>query len=380
MARGFIVKRGSSYRVMVSYTDDYGKRVQVTGTATSSPKAEKLKTALLSEIDKGNYVKSSKLSVKAYLTQWVDDYVTPNLSPNTAETYRFIAKKHIIPALGDVALSKLRPQLVQSLYSEKLKSGLSHATVQKIHNILHKCLENAVRTGLIMRNPLVGVDCPKVQRREMTTMNETDIHLLLDYAQSSPYYSLFYTLIFTGLRRGEALALKWGDVDLLLLKASINKSLSYLNTPKDGSRILLKAPKTAKSRRFISITPSNAIVLREYHETTDRKRQSIGLPPLTDNDFVFCTFNDGNPYLPNSITHAWIKLTRRCGLPGKRLHDCRHSYASLLLRQNVHPSVVANQLGHASVRTTLDIYSHSIPALQEAAAMKFDDIVIGKQA
>jgi integrase len=121
-------------------------------------------------------------------------------------------------------------------------------------------------------------------------------------------------------------------------------------------------------------------VLREYHETTDRKRQSIGLPPLTDNDFVFCTFNDGKPYLPNSITHAWIKLTRRCGLPGKRLHDCRHSYASLLLRQNVHPSVVANQLGHASVRTTLDIYSHSIPALQEAAAMKFDDIVIGKQA
>lgn len=193
MARGFIVKRGSSYRVMVSYTDDYGKRVQVTGTATSSPKAEKLKTALLSEIDKGNYVKSSKLSVKAHLTQWLDDYVTPNLSPNTAETYRFIAKKHIIPALGDVALSKLRPQLVQNLYSEKLKEGLSHATVQKIHNILHKCLENAVRTGLIMRNPLVGVDCPKVQRREMTTMNETDIHLLLDYAQSSPYYSLFYT-------------------------------------------------------------------------------------------------------------------------------------------------------------------------------------------
>jgi len=380
MARGFIVKRGNGYRVMVSYTDDYGKRVQVTGTASSSPKAEKLKTALLAEIDKGNYQKPSKLTVKAHFTQWLDDYVTPNLSPSTTDTYRFITKKHIIPVLGDVALSKLRPQLVQNLYSEKLKSGLSHATIQKIHNILHKCLENAVRTGLIMRNPLVGVDCPKIQRREMTTMNEVDIHLLLDYARNSEYYPLFYTLIFTGMRRGEALALKWGDVDLKMLKVSVNKSITYLNEERDGSRILVKAPKTAKSRRFISITPSNGEVLEEYLKTINLKRKALKLGAMKDDDYVFCTFKDGKPYLPNSITHAWIKLTRRCGLPGKRLHDCRHSYASLLLRQNVHPSIVANQLGHASVRTTLDIYSHSIPALQETAALKFDDIVIGKPA
>ena len=103
------------------------------------------------------------------------------------------------------------------------------------------------------------------------------------------------------------------------------------------------------------------------------------MPLLTDDNFVFSTF-DGKPFLPNSVTHAWIKLVRRCGLPGRRLHDCRHSYATLLLRQNVHPSIVANQLGHASVKTTLDIYSHSIPALQEAAAVKFDDIVIGKKS
>jgi len=94
MARGFIVKRGNGYRVMVSYTDDYGKRVQVTGTASSSPKAEKLKTALLAEIDKGNYQKPSKLTVKAHFTQWLDDYGTPNLSPSTTDTYRFITKKH----------------------------------------------------------------------------------------------------------------------------------------------------------------------------------------------------------------------------------------------------------------------------------------------
>jgi len=276
-------------------------------------------------------------------------------------------------------LTALRPQSVQSLYSDKVKSGLSNATVQKIHNILHKSLENAVKTGLIVGNPLSAVECPKVQRRGMTTMNETDIHLLLDYAQTSPYYSLFYTLIFTGMRRSEALGLKWSDVDLLMLKISINRSLTYLNTPREGSRILLKSPKTSKSRRFISITPSNAVVLHEYRQSQNKTRQSLGMALLADGDFVFSIF-DGKPFLPNSVTYAWIKLVRSCGLPGRRLHDCRHSYATLLLRQNVHPSIVANQLGHASVKTTLDIYSHSIPALQEAAAAKFDEIVIGKKA
>jgi len=256
-----------------------------------------------------------------------------------------------------------------------VSNSLTFLSLKHLAN-LNQMLENAVKTGLIMRNPLTAVECLTVTRHEITTMNEIDIHLLLEYARKSPYYQLFYTLMFTGMRRGEALALKWEDVDLLLLKISINKSMCYLNTANQGARILIKPPKTAKLRRFISITPSNAVVLREYYQKQNEKRQSLGLPVLTDNDFVFATY-DGKPYLPNSITHAWIKLTRHAGLPGVRLHDCRHGYASLLLRQNVHPSIVANQLGHASVRTTLDIYSHSIPALQEAAATKFDDIVMG---
>ena len=114
-------------------------------------------------------------------------------------------------------------------------------------------------------------------------------------------------------------------------------------------------------------------------QARNKIRQPLGLPLLTDADLVFANY-DGKPYLPNSITHAWIKLTRRCGLPGRRLHDCRHSYATSLLKKNVHPSVVASQLGHASVKTTLDIYSHSVPQLQEPAATKFDDIVIGNSS
>ena len=379
MARGSITQRGDSFRVRVDYYDLNGRRRQVSGTAQSFRKAELLSTKLQAEVDRGTFLKPTKITVEAFLHQWIDNYVVPSLSVSTAETYGFMIRHHVLPQLGNITLATLQPQTIQNLYASMIKDGLSTATVRKTHNILHKSFENAVKTGLIVRNPLVAVECPKLHSREMTTMNETDIHLLLDYAQSSPYYSLFYTLIFTGMRRSEALGLKWADVDLLMLKISINRSLTYLNIAREGSRILLKSPKTSKSRRFISITPSNAIVLREYRQSQNKTRKSLGMALLADGDFVFSTF-DGKPFLPNSVTHAWIKLTRRCGLPGRRLHDCRHTYATLLLRQNVHPSIVANQLGHASVKTTLDIYSHSIPALQEAAAAKFDDIVIGKKS
>ena len=101
-------------------------------------------------------------------------------------------------------------------------------------------------------------------------------------------------------------------------------------------------------------------------------------PALTDNDLVFSHY-DGSPLLPNSVTHAWIKLVRRCGLKGIRLHDTRHTHASLLLKQGVHPKIVQERLGHGSIQITLDTYSHVAPGLQQAAAAKFDDIVLPQQ-
>jgi len=130
---------------MVSYIEG-GKRVQVTKTASSKRQAEKLRTQLLVEKDKGILIKPNRLTIQDHFIHWIDDYVVPNLSPITAETYRFLIKKHICPRLGNISLQALRPQTVQSLYSDGIKSGLSNATVRKIHNILHKALENAVKT------------------------------------------------------------------------------------------------------------------------------------------------------------------------------------------------------------------------------------------
>ncbi len=180
------------------------------------------------------------------------------------------------------------------------------------------------------------------------------------------------------MRRAELLALRWADIDLDLCQLSVTRSMQYIRGIDQKSQIIFREPKTAKSRRLIALSPSTVITLRKHKDKQNNLRQSLGYSPLSDNDLVFSRY-DGSPLLPNSVTHAWIKLVRRCGLHGIRLHDARHTHASLLLKQGVHPKIVQERLGHGSIQITLDTYSHVAPGLQQAAANKFDDIVLPKQ-
>jgi len=223
---------------------------------------------------------------------------------------------------------------------------------------------------MIARNPADAVDVPKVKRHEMRVMSETDIHIFLEYAKSTPYYALFYTALFTGMRRSELLALRWSDVDLLLCQASVNRTLHQLH----NGDIIFQQPKTDKGRRLIALSPSTAVVLKEHREAQEKASQALGMT-ISEDDLVFCRY-DGKPLLPDSITQAWRNLSRQCGLKGIRLHDARHTHASLMLKQGVHPKIVQERLGHASISITLDTYSHIVPGLQQAAATRFDDIII----
>ena len=379
--RGTIIKRGDSYRIRVSIGKD-----ATTGRYTSyfetfrgdKTEADKRLRELLTQLDKGIFVKPGKTTLGEYLESWLMDYCRPNLSQRTLELYSYICQKHILPTLGSVPLTGLRPQQLQRLYAEKVGVGLSNRTVQLIHVTLHKALKNAVKAGLLVKNITESVDIPKIQRREMHVMSETDLHLFLEYAKDSPYYALFYTSLFTGMRRAELLALRWSDIDLVLCQLSVTRSMQYIHGEDKKNRISFREPKTAKSRRLIALSPSSVLTLREHKAKQTELSQSLGYAPPSDNDLVFSHY-DGSPLLPNSVTHAWIKLVRRCGLHGIRLHDARHTHASLLLKQGVHPKIVQERLGHGSIQITLDTYSHVAPGLQQAAAKKFDDIILPKQ-
>ncbi|MFC1861184.1 tyrosine-type recombinase/integrase [Chloroflexota bacterium] len=372
--RGHVVKRyKGSYSIVLNLGTDpsTGNRKQQWISVKGTKKvAEKRLAEMLHQLDTGMFMKPGKITLADYLKQWLQDYCWPNLAPRTAEGYESIVHCHLIPSLGQIPLTQLKPEHLQHVYSEKLTAGLSHRTVRYIHVTIHKALQDAVRLGIIVRNPADAVNPPKVQRQEIRTMSESDIHIFLEFAKSTSYYALFYTALFTGMRRSELLALRWSDVDLILCQLSVTRALHHLQ---DGS-LIFRQPKSAKGRRLISLSPSTTTLLREHREQQEEMRQALG-STLAEDDLVFCRV-DGKPLLPNSVSHAWTKLASRTGLKGIRLHDARHTHASLMLKQGIHPKIVQERLGHASIQITLDTYSHVTPGLQQAAANRFDDIVL----
>jgi len=382
--RGHIVKRyKNSYSIVLNLGVDpaTGRRKQQWISVKGTKKdAEKKLAELLHQLDNGTFVKPGKLLFGDYLDRWLRDYCECNLAPNTAETYRWFIDCHIKPALGRIPLTQLKPEHLQRLYSDKLTAGrldgaggLGNRSVRYIHTTVHRALKSAVKLGMISRNPADAVDIPKVVRREIRAMDETDIHIFLEYARSTPYYPLFYLAFFSGMRRSELLALRWSDIDLLLCQASVNRTLHQLH----NREIIFSQPKTTKSRRLIALSPSTVAVLRKHQEAQHKLRQALGIP-FSDNDLVFCK-PDGSPLLPDSVTQAWRNLAKRAGLSGFRLHDARHSHASVMLKQGVHPKIVQERLGHASIQITLDTYSHLMPGLQELAARGFDEMVLPRR-
>lgn len=376
--RGHIVKRyEGSYTIVLNLGRDpaSGKRKQQWVSIKGGKKdAEKKLAELLHQIDTGYFQKPGKTTVAEFLKRWLAEYARPNLSPRTYEGYETIVRRHLIPKLGSVTLTGLKPEHIQTYYSETLKTGrcdntglsLTARTVRHHHMVLHRALEVAMKWGLVQRNPADATDPPKAQRSEIHIMNEDDIARFLEAAMRTRYYAMFYLDLFTGMRRSELLALRWSDVDLILCQVSVSRSLHQL---RDGS-LIYRQPKTARGRRTIALSPSTAIVLSHHRDNCLTECVLLG-KQLQESYLVFSA--DGKPVLPSTVTQAWRRLALKTGLVGVRLHDARHTHASLLLKQGIHPAIVQTRLGHASVATTIDIYSHVMPGLQEAAAKKFDD-------
>ena len=382
--RGGIRKRGEkSYQISISLGKDTatGKYKYLSQTVRGTrEEAKAVRAKLIGQITDGTFVAPSKLTLAEYLERWLKEYVWPNLAPRTAEGYELIVRRHLVPALGRLTLTGLRSEHIQRYQSEKLssgradgKGGLSPRTVRHHHVTLHTALGHAVKMGLLSRNVADGVSPPRFQRHRWQPLSEYGVSSVLEAARETQYYCLFYLALYTALRRSELLALRWCDVDLLLGRVHVTRSLHQLG----GGEIVIRSPKSERSRRVVSLPPSAGEVLREHR--AGQARQCTELRnELKGDDLVFSSL-DGKPLRPDTVTHAWVKLVRRIGLDGTRLHDARHTHASLMLKQGVHPKIVQERLGHASIQLTLDTYSHVAPGLQEAAAAGFDKMISAGQ-
>jgi integrase len=274
--------------------------------------------------------------------------------------------------MGSLVLTQLTPEHIQKHYTNIQNKGLTPGTIRYHHAVIHKALQTAVKWRLLNRNVADSVEVPRNGHSEMQTWDEYEVNSFLETSKESKYYPLFATALYTGMRRSELLALRWSDLDFIFGQISVSRSLHQL---KNGSYIFTQ-PKSAKSKRTIALSSFVILTLQSLYEKKAAMKAKLN-QNLADDELVFST-QDGNPWRPNTITRAWHDIAVKAGIKPIRLHDARHTHASLMLKQGIHPKIVQERLGHSTIAMTLDIYSHVTPGLQQAAAESFENLLLRK--
>jgi integrase len=365
---GSVKKDGSSwYYILELGYGSNGKRKQKKkrGFKTKKEAQAALVTAE-NELLKGTYIEPSKVLYRDYLHDWMKDK-RHSISSQTAAANDSYLRTHIIPSLGDIPMSKLTSLAIQRFITELKEKGLADSTVKRIYNIVNTSLNKAEKMQIIPKNVAALVDKPKVRKSEIKVWDVNEVQQFLEIAKDSRYYVAFHLAVMTGMRQGEILGLRWIDVDFDNKTISIRQTLSH-----DGKE-LKSGAKTSSSVRSIAIDDETVAVLQKHRKMIVEEKLKSG-NVYTDLGLVVCT-STGGICLPRSLSKFWDKLRSRSNLPKIKFHDLRHTHASLLLKQNVHPKIVSERLGHSSIQMTLDTYSHLLPNIQQDAAKELGKIL-----
>ena len=325
---------------------------------------------LISEMKGGTYLEPSKTTVAQFLGRWLE-HMSSQVSPKSHARYCELARKNIVPLLGSVMLTQLRPALVSAAYSKALThgrrdgtGGLSPQTVTHMHRVLKQALGQAVKWEMLNRNPCDAVDPPRAVRGQMHTYDLDQTAELIEAMR--PTRMLIPTLlaVLCGMRRGEVAALRWKNVDLSASKLAVLESAEQV-----GSKVRYKTPKNGKGR---TLALSNSLVeeLRSHRVRQGEELLKVGVR-LTDNTFVVAQA-DGTPLQPDTLTQDWFRKLDDTSLPRIRFHDLRHAHATHMLSSGVHPKVASERLGHSKIGITLDLYSHVLPGMEADAAERVD--------
>ena len=322
----------------------------------------------------GTYISPDPQTVAEWVDRWLVA-MAPKVRASTLRDYR-MGLTRVKDRLCQKRLQELRPLDIEELYAALLESGhrfgggLSPKSVRNVHIALRRSLADAERYGLGPRNVAALVKPPSVTWPELTTWTAGDVRTFLAAVAGDRLAALYRCLITTGIRRGEALGLRWSSVDLDRGRLIIERSLVVVNDVVEWS-----APRTARSRRSVSLDRETASALRAHRKRQLEERVAAG-DAWEEEDLVFCD-ELGGPLHPDRFTRTFQSAARRAGVPRVRLHDLRHTWATLALAAGVHPKVVSERLGHATTSITLDIYSPVQSELDAEAAGTVADLFAG---
>jgi len=349
-----------------------GKRNQKwKSTKGTKKEAEALLARMLTELEDGVYIDAKKTSVSEYLDKWITS-IKGSVSSTTYERYKQLCDKHLKPTIGNIALNKR----ISQLYSDAIESGridgkggLSKQTVLHMHRVLKRALSQAVKWGLLSRNPCDAVDnIPKPSKKERLTFTTEETLSLLEQLEGNRLQLPVLLAVTTGMRRGEILGLRWKDIDLDKKRFYIRQIV--IETRENG--IEVKQPKTDASSRTIALPQIAIEAIKKYRVEQAELCLQLG-KGLTPESMLFDEYSGLN--IPNRITVNFRSFIKSHGFKHVTFHDLRHTHATHLLEQNIHPKIVSERLGHSTIALTMNTYSHVMPTMQEEAANKVDDML-----
>jgi len=382
MARGFIVKRcpahGSRSKkvcsckgVPYSVVCTVGGKKRWENVGLNRHVAERKLAAIQAELTLGTFREPKPILFSEFAQKWLEIYAKPKVKPSTWETYRILIAHRFNPAFGKLLLTKITTEMIEEFFASMIhqKRKLAPKTILNSQILLKTMFKYAKRWGYLKQDSAEQVARIRVEPKEMDFLTPEEIGLLLKHSDGI-YRTLFLTAILTGMRRGELLALQWGDIDWNQSRIYVKRSL-YWRARKDTGPgepcWTFVTPKSRYSKRAVVLSPKLKEAL-ELHRLTC---------PVSQYDLVFSTRN-GNPLDPeNVIHHQFQPALIRSGLRHIRFHDLRHTFATLLIHQGENVKFIQSQLGHASATTTLDRYGHLMPNTQQEAGEKLDRLVFG---
>jgi integrase len=329
-------------------------------------------TEVLRTLDQGLPVAISTETVEIYLNAWLHEVAKRRVRPRTFEIYELLIRRHIVPTLGRTRLDRLSARQVRQLLDGKIDEGLSGSTVRQIHAVLRVALEQAVREDMLPRNVARLVQPPAGPRRKVSSFSIEESRRLLATAKGDRMYALWAVALGIGLRKGEALGLRWLDIDFQAGTLSVTQSLQRI----DG-KLRVDVPKTRRSRRKVPL-PSVCLDALGAHKAAQEQERVLLGRAWQESGLVFTT-SLGTPVDPRNVNRCFDSLCDRAGVRRVRVHDLRRTCATILLAQNVPARVVMEILGHSQISITLDVYTDVLPSVKDEAARRMQDALTEPQ-